>query len=160
MLLCRLWLLRAAAFGEGATAAFGKAAGLLSARLGQGAIVTAAFFFLELLAAGASGALAGIFAGPSLFGAGTALLAIAPRLALGLAFGAVFSWLAVARSLPSGLKATVWTNPLCGIGGSSGLEPGHPVLDQRCHRVRGERQRHASGTFRRLHASELHDRAR
>jgi hypothetical protein len=96
-LLTRLWMLRAAAFGEGPSAAFGSAARLLSARLGQGVIVTAAFFLLELIAAAVSGTLAGMFSGPALLGPETAALAIVPRIALGLAFAAVFSWLEVGK---------------------------------------------------------------
>jgi hypothetical protein len=96
-LLARFWLLRAAAFGDGASSAFGKAASLLGARLGQGVVVTVAFFVLEAIATGVAGTLGGIFSGPALFGPDTAVLALAPRLALGLAFAAVFSWLEVGR---------------------------------------------------------------
>jgi hypothetical protein len=96
-LLTRLWMLRAAAFGEGPSAAFASAAQLLSARLGQTVIVSAAFFLLELIAAGGSGTLAGMFSGPALLDPQTAVIAIAPRIALGLAFAAVFSWLEVGR---------------------------------------------------------------
>jgi hypothetical protein len=96
-LLCRFWLLRAAAFGDGTSAAFGKAASLLGARLGQGVVVSAAFFVLELIATAVSGALAGVFSGPALFGPDTALLSLGPRIALGLAFAAVFSWLELGR---------------------------------------------------------------
>jgi hypothetical protein len=96
-LLTKLWMLRAAAFGEGPSAAFGSAAQLLSARLGQGVIVSAAFFLLELIAAAVSGGLAGMFSGPALLEPDTAAVAIIPRIALGLAFAAVFSWLEVGK---------------------------------------------------------------
>jgi hypothetical protein len=96
-LLARLWLLRAAAFGEGVSAAFGKAASLLSARLGQGLIVTAAFLFLELIVSAVAGTLAGVFSKVAFLDAKVAFLGLAPRIALGLAFGAVFSWLEVGR---------------------------------------------------------------
>lgn len=96
-LLGRLWMLRAAAFGEGPSAAFGSAVKLLCGRLGQAVIVGAAFFLLELVAAAVSGALAGMFSGPALLAREAAAVAVVPRIALGLAFAAVFSWLEVGK---------------------------------------------------------------
>jgi hypothetical protein len=96
-LLARLWLIRAAAFGEGPAVSFGKAVPLLFARLGQGLIVTAAFFVLQLIASAVAGGLGGVFSGSALFDADVALVALAPRIALGLAFAAVFSWLEVGK---------------------------------------------------------------
>ena len=96
-LLARFWLLRAAAFGEGVRASFGKAASLLSARLGQGLIVAAAFLVLELIVSAAAGGLSGAFSGLRLLDPDAALLGLFPRVALGLAFAAVFAWLEVGR---------------------------------------------------------------
>jgi hypothetical protein len=96
-LLARLWLLRAGAFGDGVSASFGRAVSLLSARLGQGMIVTAAFFVLEIIVSAVAGALGGVFSGTAFFDADVALLALAPRIALGLAFAAVFAWLEVGK---------------------------------------------------------------
>jgi hypothetical protein len=95
-LVGRFWLLRSAAFGEGATVAFGKACSLLAARLGQALIVTLAFLLLGAIVAGVSALFAGVLSG-SFFDPDATLLAIAPRLAIGLAFAAVFSWLEVGR---------------------------------------------------------------
>jgi hypothetical protein len=96
-LLARLWLLRAAAFGDGVSVSFGKAVSVLSARLGQAMIVTAAFFVLEIIVSAVAGALGGVFSGNAFFDADVALLALAPRIALGLAFAAVFAWIEVAK---------------------------------------------------------------
>ena len=52
--LIRLMLVRAAAFGDGATASFAQAAGFLGRRLGACAAVQLAFLFLQLVAAIAS----------------------------------------------------------------------------------------------------------
>src|SRR5438093_5219759 len=49
--LIRLMLVRAAAFGDGATASFAQAAGFLGRRLGACAAVQLAFLFLQLVAA-------------------------------------------------------------------------------------------------------------
>lgn len=96
-LLARLWLLRAAAFGEGATASLVKAAALLGERLGAFLVVTAAFFVLEMLAAAAAATFGGAVSSSSLFDPDVELLALAPRAAVGLAFAAVFAWLEVGR---------------------------------------------------------------
>ena len=96
-LLGKLVLLRAAAFAEGVTAAFGKAAALLAARLGSCLVVSLAFVFLELIAAAVVGGLTGVLSTGALFDPDAELLAIAPRIAIGLAAAAVFAWLEVAR---------------------------------------------------------------
>ena len=115
-LLARLWLLRAAAFGEGVSASFGKATSLLCARLGQGLIVTAAFFVLQLIVSAVAGTLGGVFSGGAFFDADVALLALAPRIALGLAFAAVFAWLEVGKM---GALAAI----VCDAEGLFGPEP-------------------------------------
>jgi hypothetical protein len=96
-LLARLWLVRAAAFGEGAAAALGKAASLLGARLGALVVVSIAFLFLEMLAAFAAATFTGFISSSSMFDPDAELLALAPRAAVGLAFAAVFAWLEVGR---------------------------------------------------------------
>jgi hypothetical protein len=96
-LLTRLMLVRAAAFGDGASAAFGHAASLLGSRLGACLVVAAAFIVLELVVATAAGAIGGAISSTSLFDPDLELLALAPRIALGLATAAVLSWLEVAR---------------------------------------------------------------
>ncbi len=96
-LLARLWLARAAAFGDSVSAAFGKAASLLGERLGSCLVVTVAFLFLELIAATAAGMFTGFISSSSMFDPGAELLALAPRAAVSLAFAAVFAWLEVGR---------------------------------------------------------------
>jgi hypothetical protein len=96
-LLTRLMLVRAAAFGDGASAAFGRAASLLGSRLGTCLVITAAFLVLELVVATAAGAIGGAVSSTSFFDPNLELLALAPRIAIGLATAAVFSWLEVAR---------------------------------------------------------------
>lgn len=96
-LLARLWLLRAAAFGEGVSASLGKAASLLGARLGPCLIVTVAFYFLELLAAFGAASFTGLISSSALFDPDAELLALAPRVAVGLAFAAIFAWMEVGR---------------------------------------------------------------
>jgi hypothetical protein len=125
-LLLRFWLLRAAAFGEGVSAAFGKAASLLSARLGQGMIVTAAFLLLELIVSALAGALGGIFSRLALSDADAALLGLAPRIALGLAFAAVFAWLEVGRM---GALAAIACDAEGLLGPDHGEHPPEPVID-------------------------------
>lgn len=95
--LARLTLIRAAAFGESATAAFANAASLLGARLGSCVGVTLAFIFLELIAGAAVATLTGFLSGFALFDARSELIALAPRAAIGLAAAAVFAWLEVGR---------------------------------------------------------------
>ena len=93
--LARLMLVRAAAFGDGALAAFARASGVLGRRMGACAAVQLAFLVLEAVAATVAGLLTGIlWAGldPAVL-----LLSLPPRIAAGLAFGAVFAWLEVAR---------------------------------------------------------------
>jgi hypothetical protein len=96
-LLARLMLVRAAAFGDGASAAFGRAASLLGSRLGACFVIAAAFIVLELVVATAAGAVGGAISSTSLFNPDLELIALAPRIAIGLATAAVFSWLEVAR---------------------------------------------------------------
>src|SRR5512140_452454 len=96
-LLVRLTLVRAAAFGDGPTAAFGKASSLLGSRLGACLVVTLAFLFLEMIAATVAAMLTSLLSGPALFDPRGELLALAPRIAVGLAAAAVFAWLEVAR---------------------------------------------------------------
>ena len=96
-LLGRLLLVRAAAFGEGVTAAFGKAVSLLGARLGALLVVSAVFLVLELIAASVAGMLTGVISSTALFDPDAELLALAPRLAAGLAMAVVFAWLEVGR---------------------------------------------------------------
>jgi hypothetical protein len=96
-LLARLTLVRAAAFGDPATAAFGKAASLLGARLGACLVVTLAFVFLETIVASVAATLTGFTSGAALFNPPLELLALAPRAAIGLAAGVVFGWLEVGR---------------------------------------------------------------
>ena len=93
--LVRLMLVRAAAFGDGALAAFGHASNLLGTRLGACAVIQVAFLLLEAVVA----TVAGLFTGILWAGLDPAvlLLALAPRLAATLAFGAVFAWLEVGR---------------------------------------------------------------
>ena len=95
-LLGRLMLVRTAALGDGVTAGFGKAASLLASRLGACLTVTLAFLFLELIAATAFGMATGLLSGDPL-DLDAQLLAIAPRIAAGLAAAVVFAWLEVGR---------------------------------------------------------------
>jgi len=96
-LLARLTLVRAAAFGEPATAAFGKAASLLARRLGALLTVTLAFLFLELIVASVAATVTGALSGASMFDLAVEVLAMAPRAAVALAAAAVFGWLEVGR---------------------------------------------------------------
>lgn len=95
--LGRLLLVRAAAFGEGLTAAFGKAASLLLSRLGACVAITFAFVLLDLIVAAVAGLLTGMLSGASFLDADAHLLALAPRIAVGVAAAVVFSWLEVGR---------------------------------------------------------------
>ena len=94
-LLVRLVLVRAAAFGDGATAAFAHAAALLARRLGACLVIVLAFGLLQLVVA----TLAGLFTGLAWTGFDPAahIVAVPARLAVGLAFGVVFAWIEVAR---------------------------------------------------------------
>jgi len=96
-LLARLTLVRAAAFGDPATVAFGKAASLLGARLGACLVVTLAFVFLETIVASVAATLSGFASGAAFFNPPLEVLALAPRVAIGLAAGVVFGWLEVGR---------------------------------------------------------------
>jgi len=96
-LLGRLLLVRTAAFGDGIAAGFGKAAALLGRRLGALLVVTLAFFLLELIAAAAMGTITGVISSTTGFDPDVEFLAIAPRIAAGLAAAAIFAWLEVGR---------------------------------------------------------------
>ena len=94
-LLARLMLVRAAALGDGATAAFHRAAVLLSSRLGACIAIAAAFLVLELVVATAGATISGTMS--SAFDTDRELLAMAPRIGVGLATAVVFAWLEVGR---------------------------------------------------------------
>jgi hypothetical protein len=94
-LLARLMLVRAAAFGDGASAAFSHAAELLARRLGACIVVQLAFAFLQLIVASAAGLFSGILVGG--FDPALEVLALPVRVAVWLAFGVVFAWLDVGR---------------------------------------------------------------
>jgi hypothetical protein len=96
-LLTRLVLVRAAAFGDGATAAFAHAASLMGARLGACLAIAFAFLLLELVVATAAGTITGVISSSAFFDPDAELLALAPRIAVGLAAAAVFAWLEVGR---------------------------------------------------------------
>ncbi len=96
-LLARLMLVRSAALGDGATAAFGRAASLLGARLGACIAIAAAFLVLDLLVAAMGTLLTGVLSGGALLNPDAELLALAPRVAVGLALAAVFAWLEIGR---------------------------------------------------------------
>lgn len=93
----RLLLVRAAAFGEGVSAAFGRAVSLLGARLGACVVVSVAFIVLDLIVASVAGLLTGAISGTVFLDPDAEMLALAPRIAVGLAAAAVLAWLEVAR---------------------------------------------------------------
>lgn len=95
--LARLTMVRAAAFGDPPSAAFGKAASLLGARLGACVAVTLAFVLLELVVGATVATVVGFVSGMSFLDPRAELLALAPRAAIGLAAAAVFGWLEVGR---------------------------------------------------------------
>jgi len=95
--LARLTVIRAAVFGDSASAAFGKAASLLGGRLGGCVAITLAFMLLEILVASATAALTGMLSGAALFRPRIELTALPARAAIGLAAAAIFSWLEVGR---------------------------------------------------------------
>src|SRR5207237_2289619 len=94
-MLGRLILIRAAAFGEGVTVAFGKAVSLLSSRLGACFVITLAFMLLDLIVAATVGTLTSMLSAQAFFDPDLELLALAPRIAAGLAAAAIFSWLEI-----------------------------------------------------------------
>jgi hypothetical protein len=96
-LLARLILVRVAAFGDGASAGFARAASFLGARLGSCLGIALAFLLLELVVGTAAGTISGAISSAAFFDANAELLALAPRIAVGLAAAAVFAWLEVAR---------------------------------------------------------------
>ena len=93
--LARVMIVRAAAFGDGASAAFARAADLLGRRLGACLAVQLAFGLLQLIVASAAGLFSGVVLGG--FNPGLQLMAIPLRIAVWLAFAVVFAWLEVAR---------------------------------------------------------------
>jgi hypothetical protein len=96
-LLLRLVLVRAAVFAEPVATAFVSAARLLGERLGTLLLLALLFFVLELLCAGAAGAING-FAAATADADGALLgLSLAPRIAVTIASGAVLAWLEVGR---------------------------------------------------------------
>jgi hypothetical protein len=95
-LLARLMLVGSAALGDGASAAFARAIRILGRRPGACAGILAAFAILELIAGGVSGALTAVLATAG-FGPRAQLLAVPARIAVWLAFSAVFAWLEVGR---------------------------------------------------------------
>ena len=98
-LLAELWLVRAAAMGDGATAAFGRAASLLSRRLGACLLVSIEFAFFALLVALVSGGVIAIALAQADIGLDSdgSLFSVPARLAISIAFGVVLAWLEVAR---------------------------------------------------------------
>ena len=96
-LLARLMMVRSAALGDGVTAAFGRAASLLGSRLGACIAIAAAFLVLELMVATLGTLVTGVLSSRALLNPGVELLALAPRIAVGLALAAVFAWLEVGR---------------------------------------------------------------
>ena len=93
--LSRLMLVRAAAFGDGALSAFARASEVLGRRVAACVAVQLAFLLLEGVVATVAGLVTGILwtgLDPAFL-----LVGLPPRLAAGLAFGAVFAWLEVAR---------------------------------------------------------------
>jgi hypothetical protein len=94
-LLARLMLVRAAALGDSVSAAFSRAAQLLGQRLGACFAIAAAFFVLELVVAAAAAALTGSFDGS--LDPARAILAVPPRLAVGIVSACVFAWLETGR---------------------------------------------------------------
>ncbi len=96
-LLARLMLVRSAAMGDGVTAAFGRAASLLGARLGACIAVAASFLLLELVVATLGTLLTSVLASGAVLDVHAALLSLAPRAAIGLALAAVFAWLEIGR---------------------------------------------------------------
>jgi hypothetical protein len=96
-LLARLLLVRAAAFGDGASAGFARAASFLGARLGACVAVALAFLLLEVVVTTAAGTISGAISSAAFFDADAELLALAPRIAVALAAAAVFAWLEVGR---------------------------------------------------------------
>src|SRR5207302_899647 len=71
---------------------------LLAARLTACAAVALAFWSLELVVTVAASAIGGSISAAASFDADRQLLSLAPRAALGIAGGAVFAWLEVARN--------------------------------------------------------------
>jgi hypothetical protein len=88
-------LVRATAFGDGARAAFANGSNLLARRLGACVAVQLAFLLLQAIVATVAGLVTGIL-WPG-FDPALQIVALAPRVAAGLAFGVVFAWLEVAR---------------------------------------------------------------
>jgi hypothetical protein len=94
-LLARLMLVRTAALGDSVSAAFSHAVRLLGQRLGACFAIAAAFCLLELVVAAAAAALTGSLNGS--FDPARAIVAVAPRLAIGIASACVLAWLETGR---------------------------------------------------------------
>jgi hypothetical protein len=98
-LLGDLWLVRAAALGDGTTVAFGRAASLLGRRLGACLLVSIEFAFFDLIVALVSGGAVAVALSSADVGLdpGNTAFSIPARVAVSIAFGAVLAWLEVAR---------------------------------------------------------------
>jgi hypothetical protein len=98
-LLGDLWLVRAAALGDGTTVAFGRAASLLGRRLGACLLVSIEFAFFDVMVALVSGMAVAVALSSADVGLDPANMAfsIPARVAVSIAFGALFAWLDVAR---------------------------------------------------------------
>ena len=98
-LLGELWLVRAAALGDGTTVAFGRAASLLGRRLGACLLVSIEFAFFDLMVAVVSGFAVAVALSQADVGLdpNSTAFSIPARVAVSIAFGAVFAWLEVAR---------------------------------------------------------------
>jgi hypothetical protein len=98
-LFADLWLVRAAALGDRTSVAFGRAASLLGRRLSACLLVSIEFVFFDLLVALVAGAAvaAALSSANVLLDPQSAFLSIPARVAVSIAFGAVFAWLEVAR---------------------------------------------------------------
>jgi hypothetical protein len=98
-LLGDLWLVRAAALGDGTTVAFGRAASLLGRRPFACLLVSIEFAFFDVMVALVSGMAVAVALSSADVGLdpGNTALSIPARVAVSIAFGAVFAWLEVAR---------------------------------------------------------------
>jgi hypothetical protein len=98
-LLGDLWLVRAAALGDKTTVAFGRAASLLGRRPFACLLVSIEFAFFDVMVALVSGMAVAVALSSGDVGLdpGSTALSIPARVAVSIAFGAVFAWLEVAR---------------------------------------------------------------
>jgi len=131
-LLGDLWLVRAAALGDGATVAFGRAASLLGRRLSACLLVSVEFALFDLVVALVSGLLAAAALSPAnvVFDPESAVFSIPARIAVTVAFGALFAWLEVARK---GSLAAIAADDDGLIEGPatppSGTPPAEPIVE-------------------------------